>query len=494
MAYKTIMLKIYKPTKAKRNIMDGAISSYAQALEFLLNRYRDDIIALAALKQPATRTSILSLLEKEVLKELNTFDAEPFKDSIKMEFAIIVANYLAQRRTKASVRFPTVLPPSIYANASGKSRHGKSVDCPHPLYFGRYATNRDYCLLYDENTKRFYAQLYLLNLKNRLVPEKEQGRLQLNYITSGFPAAEHHERTRRFIMVPLAFGKHQLRDLNRLLEYPKNLKTARLKKIGGDYFLLVNIICDSPKTLSTDTFMGIARSAGGGLHYTVCDSNDTILESGYIAKPLDSSQKLYLLAKSVTSICQRFHPQMIVENNGGKNDRLMYKKSDLQTPLTTTEYKKLVKILSYKLPNQGLPSPIEISANRLFITCPVCTTVSQESRVSGSLFICLCCGHAFDAEALGSLALIKKMKSYHSNQVPVILNRYPGKKVFTNRILDFECALPDNSADNTPMFYELNLLVHRTLNEKLSKQKYAMIKKLKSVPNITEAVRIVEKN
>lgn len=421
-AYKTLMLKIYKPTKSKRELMNSAIIRYSWALQFLLDRYRKNILTIASSEQQVKRSMLLKLIDKDDLKKLNEFDVEPFKDSLKMEFAAMAANFIAQRRRSPAVRYPevalNVLDPQDAATISDLRAH--------PVYFGRYAINRDYCLMYDRSTGRFYAKLYLLNAKNKLIGGKDQGRLQLQYIFDGMPNVTWGIEAKRFIIVPLAFGRHQLQDMNRLLENPALAHTARLKKIKGEYYLLVNIECDAPQKEKTVTTLGIVRSASGGLHYTVCDKSENVIDSGTIKKPATECQKLYLLAKSILKVCRRYHPQVVVEGSGGKNDKLLLTKIPGVKPLTTTEYMRFVKILSYKLPIEGLPPPIELSANRLFNSCPVCSLTSQKNRITPRLFICIECGHASAVESVGSLSLIHKLQKYRSNL------KYQGKYIAKN--------------------------------------------------------------
>ena len=75
----------------------------------------------------------------------------------------------------------------------------------------------------------------------------------------------------------------------------------------------------------------------------------------------------------------------------------------------------------------------------------------------------------------------------------MVLTRSRDKIIFTNRILGFEFSLPTNSQSFEPLYYEINRMVHAPFKEKIDSPKYAIIKKLKSAPNIAEAIRIMEK-
>lgn len=484
MTYKTLMLKIYKPSKKKREIMLSAAERYAKALQQLLDHYREKIDALAGLDGNITRTMLLNMIEKEILKELNLLEVQPFKDSLKIEFAALAMNYIVQHRKSARARYPRVYNPTGNGTPEGNGLH--------PLYFGRYDTGRDFCLLTDRSTGRFYAKLYLLNAKNKMNDNSGQGRLQLRYISSGPEEYLRPTESRRFLILPLAFGKHQLRDLNRVLQNPKLVRTARLKIIGNDYYLLVNVACEPAKQENITNLMGISRCTDGGLHYTVCDNGGRQLESGLIPAEPPECQKPYLFAKKIVGVCRKYLPQVILEANGGKNDKLLLRNVGGTTPLTNSEYSRLVKILAYKLSELGLATPVLLSANRLFTTCPECQITNQKSRISSGLFVCVECGYASEVNALGSLNLIRRLKSYQNDCVPFELTRNEDTLVFQNRILGFECPLTTNTENYDEFFHELSLYLSRPTSDKVDCVKYAIIKKLRAADRLTAAIRIIE--
>lgn len=241
MTFKTLVLQIYKPTRQKKELMDTALLRYSQAFQFLMDRYRKELEELAESKSAITQRILFNLIDKETAKKLNDYDVQPFKDSLKIEFAAVSASYIAQKRKNPSARYPLLflddtrfaseiadcirqfdgvrIPPQIFAYRCSKliSQKGNL----RSLYFGRYAMNRNYCLLYDEFKDRFYAKLYLLNRKESIPVGNWASGLCLKYVWAGMPPLIPKPGRRSYIVVPLAFGKRQYADLKKTLGKPR---------------------------------------------------------------------------------------------------------------------------------------------------------------------------------------------------------------------------------------------------------------------------------
>lgn len=430
MLFKTITLKLYKPTAKKRKTLDEAMKNYTQALQWLLSSHKEELLSFAKQKKLLSKGSILSLIDKEVTKSLNDFNVEPFKDSIKMEFASIVSGYLAQSRS-IDAGFPNVTVISedydyemqlLIDKADNQQISKKDfekatsmlishAERTHHLYFGRYSMTRDFCLLYDETADRFFAKLYLLNKNNRLESEKDAGCRELHYVANGMPLVKYSKQKKRYLIFPLAFGERQLLELKRAIINPSIIHTARVCKKKGEYFLLINIECDQPSQINVKTNMGIARSEKG-LHYTIPDN-----ESGRIKIDYDKENRIYLIASKIIRKALKYKSQVILEANGGKNDAVM--KEKVPAPFSTTDYAKLSKVLSYKLPEVGLPSPIQVSANGLYNVCPKCGCRTKKNRLSSHIFACIECGYAGLIENIGSSGLAVRLDKYKSDKVPI---------------------------------------------------------------------------
>lgn len=504
MIFKTLTLEIYSPSRRKREIIDTSMQNYSKALEWLFEYYKEDIEKAAASEHVAKRSELLSILGKDALKELNKFDIQPFKDSIKMEFASIASAYIAQMK-KGKAGYPCVtLSNEHYKNGmkslidgytdgsiskkqfeKGSANLIAHAGRLHMLYFGRYSKNRDYCLLYDSVSDRFFAKLYMLNYSNRIKGSCGLNGKILKYIAPGLPMAEPENDDRRYLVLPLAFGKYQKEQLMRSLVNPTILHTARLVKRGDRYFLLLNIECDQGQNIKPVTTIGVARSING-LRYTIHGK-----ASGQIDITNPCKSELYSSSAKIVKIAVKNRCQVVLESNGGKNDALTIFK---EVPaLSISQYSRLAKILSYKLPEAGLPAPVEVSANGLYNTCPLCGCNTSKNRISKDIFACVECGYACPAETIGSMGLAARLDKYKKDKIPIYYKSIDNKVLFFNKTLDFECQIDVNGNDFTQLYYQLSLLARSNLNSG-AKRKYSMLKKLREASDVGDAIRLVPKS
>lgn len=400
------MLQIYKPSRAKKAILDQALLNYAKALQFLLDKFHDVLADLTISKDRVSRRMLLALIDKETAKKLNDYHVQPFKDSLKIDFAQTAATYIAQKRKNPNTGYPSLALASLSEL--------------HSLYFGRYAFNRDYCLLYDEHSRRFYAKLYLLNqAQSRRDQEAAPGRLRLRYVGPEFSPMLNQPGKKRYLVVPLAMGLKQYNDLQKALDNPSLLSTARISKKDNQYYLMVAIKCATEPPLESKTTMGVARNAEGGLHYTIYASTGEILDDGSLHSDV-ANQKLFILAGRIVKIAAKYQAKVILEANGGKSDKVLTHSDGTRAPLAPYQYKKLVDILAYKLPENRLPSPVKVSANALYWTCPQCGNRTQRNCLSREIFACIECGFASALENVGSTNLARRLEKYAADKVSII--------------------------------------------------------------------------
>jgi putative transposase len=511
MAYKTLMLQLYRPSRRKCTWMDRALLRYSRALQMLLTRFEYQIDTLAESGAKISQRKLLALIDKKTGKDLNEFHVQPFKDSLKIEFASLAASYIEQKRKNPRARYPLAyLDPADYRAAVSRcierfekeetSRGKFKSDCSkvieragrlRSLYFGRYAVNRDYCLLYDKFKDRFYAKLYLLNSLDGYFSKTVTSSLSLRYVAKGMPAVSNQAGKKRYVIVPLAFGKRQYEDLKKALENPGLLHTARLTKKKGRYYLMVNMQCEPAPLLSTTSTMGVSRSPFGGLNYTVFDRGGKFLKHGRIAEQAAPNQILYSLCNRIVKTAWENRSQVILEANGGKNDQMPLQDDRC---LSNGQYAALTGILKYKLPEKRLPPPVEVSANGLFFTCPRCANRTFRNRISSELFACIECGYASEAEWIGSENLAGRLIKYQRDKVPLTVTKQKDSLLFYNRTLGFECTLPQNVTDYQPMYDELSRYL-RDLGGAFQNdpKKYAVWKKLCRSPDLRAAVRLILK-
>lgn len=511
MTYKTLTLQLYRPGTRKRALMDQAFLHYSQALQFLTDRCREEIVRLALSGGRVTRLQLVGLVDKKMSEELNRFSVQPFKDSLKIEFASLAAAYIGQKRLSGSVGYPfTFLDVPRYESAvadcisrfdGGRLSSGNfRKECsrlishagkPHSIYFGRYSLDRDFCLLYDEVKDRFYTKLYLLNSEEGYGSGEPDGSSRLRYVAEGLPPAVNKGGKKRYIIVPLAFGREQHAALKGALEHPGLLHTARLVKRGGEYYLMVNMACSPGPELETATTMGVARNPSGGLDYAVCDRVGAVLNRGRVSAQGRGSQALYSLAKKIAGLALENRSQVVLEANGGKNDRAPAPDCG-SARLSCGQYAQLDRILRYKLPEKGLPPPAEVSPNNLFLTCPDCQNRTSRNKITEELFVCVECGYASESEWIGCENLARRLIKYRRDKVPITVSRREESLLFCNSSLKFEYALPQDAGDYQPMYEALSRYTLSFDGKYQSDPKqYAVWRKLRQSPDIKEAVRLV---
>jgi len=542
MAMRTITLKLHKPGKRKREIIDEAIYNYSMAYQYLLDKAKEDIDKIQSQyrdgKGRYRSAQISKWIDKDMAKELNKFGIEPFKDSLVIDFGMTVAGYLALKEVRSKTGFPVAyISPErwirdydenfseLVDGAISEStfernitKLAKKTSALKPILFCRYDTKRNYCLLYDEKKDRYYAKLYLLNAKSekRQVIECRKD-YRLRYIHKDGGELEASGRRERFILVPLSFGKWQEAFLKKALEDPTILKTARLAKRGDEYFLSLNINIEDKEPIKTENYLGISRGIKNYLNITVVNREGVILDkssigctatdlktqcfndSKQVSTGIMSRNDLHKLANMVVQKAVDSKAQVIVESFVDKGDRLQWKGENDQVyfpALSCYMYNSLVEILDYKLTGSGLPPPVKVSPVGIFYTCPSCNFHSKDNRFSHDMLICIACGTASYIEEAGSLNLSKKLIQYKKDLLKIKVKRTSDGIEFINEDLGLK-FIPSGEKDFLQEFRdEINRISEslKTGNtnskDKSFKKRYSLIKKLEECENFSDIIEL----
>lgn len=506
--YKTLSLEIREPGRRKRELMDTALLSYTRALEQLLRQCREPVQALARGGRRVTRAQVQALADKDMLRALNIYGVQPFKDSLKQDFATILLSFAARwQKSGGQAGYPCVRLEPEEADAriraltdaydagmlSAAEMRGRLAVVlahsgrVHPLYFGRYAAARDYCLLYDPGTGRFFAKLHLLNAKSRL-PPAPFGR-ELRVVAPGLPSAQATDGPRRFIVVPLSFGKAQQEVLRQALDHPQILRTARLVRHGDAYRLVLSVEVSCNACVVPQATMGVARAAAA-LACTVCGRDGAVQENAMLSAR--GGQMLFCMAKEITARALEARAQVVLEANGGRGDGFLLRDGGRFQPevFPAGQYMRLEHILRYKLVEAGLPPPVCVSGSGLNITCPRCGAVTRKNRLSPQMFACVACGYAAPFPFVGSRNLAVRLQKYAGNKVPVYVREENGMRHYFNDALGFSCTVPAEDGE-TVVFYELSLMAKGRQEDWCEGKKYAMLCKLRAAEDIRNAVRWV---
>ncbi len=422
---KTITLKLYRPSKIKQEILDEAILNYNQAYYHLLNRAQFDLerIKKDFINKNGTYlgAAISKWVDKDLNKELNQYHVQPFKDALKLDLGMTLAGYFNISLFNSNVAFPA-------------SNHTESNGKPRPIYFCRYDSKRNYCLLYDQVKDKYYVKLYLMNYSHaRLAAERTDSKLQ--YIHKDNKLLEREREKETFLILPLSFGKYQEHFLKQAKSEPDIIKTAKLFKKDKEYYLAISIDTAAKELLAIDTFLGVSRGLKNKLSYTVVDKGGFCLTAGAVVER-DIPNELHIAANHIVNIAKKYKAQVILQNLSHGDSIVWSEENNVSAPAYQYGlYHKLKVILDYKLKEQGLPTPIKVSSVDLFQRCPECGMSSRQNRFSKERFLCTRCGFTMELDALGSRNLSRKLIHYQKSKIKIKVCETAEGILFINKLI-----------------------------------------------------------
>jgi putative transposase len=503
---RTINLKLHKPSSIKKKIIDEALINYNAAYRYLLLKAHNEIDCITDSCRDAygkyRALSIARWVDKDTRKELSKFGIEPFKDSLELDFGMTLAGYLNYKENGHSIKYP------LSNEFLHEMKNGEN-QALRPLYFCRYSTNRDYCLLYDSENGKYYAKLYLMNNKNKnkIMMKPSQGR-RTEYISKSSKVLETSSSRVRFILIPLSFGKWQEEYLKIGLENPGIFKTARLQKKGSDYFLTVNLDMAEPVEINQASFMGVSRGFKKPLNFSVSDKDGNFLKSAVIELPGIMKNirnnfpmgSLHKIANSIVNEAVRNRALVVVEQLVNKGDRLQWENEEGKKfipVLGCREYNLIVKLLEYKLPAQGLPAPVKVSSTEIFYTCPQCGMNTNRNRSSHDMFICTACGKTVEIEILGSINLSRRLADNKNKLIIIKAEKTDTGIKLINSELGLACNVESPLDITEILTIEISRLIknfysnikEESVNKSFNK-KISLIKKLQQCDDIIKMVEI----
>jgi putative transposase len=506
---RTIILKLHKPSTLKKRILDEAILKYNRAYQFLLNEaYEniDDIINKYRDSKGLYKANTLSKwIGRQLAEDLNSFEVQPFKDSLKLDFGMTLAGYFKLKEVKPVVNFPKINETPFVENELSEQIDTEEL---RPVYFCRYDTKRSYCLLYDRLKDRYYAKLYLMNQANAKsgnIRDNDTGRLRYLYKDNSIFESVKAKET--YIIVPLTFGKYQETYLKEALDHPKMLRTAKLYKKGGDYYLAVSIDLEDAKKIKPETYLGVSRGLKNKLYYCVTDLKGQILDHSSVLDPSFQKNKdaipineLHIAANNIVSLALKFKSQVVMENLVNKGDKISWTDAAGNHDFPAykcRDYNQVVKLLEYKLPEKGLPLPVKVSSVDIFYSCPSCGSHTRRSRFTKDLFLCTKCGTPMDIEKLGSLNLARKLIKYNSYKIKIKVVKLPGGNKFTNPLIGLDYYIPYNENQLERLEEEIQRLViglrnsMQDMNENERSKKESILKKFDNSKDLIEMFEFI---
>ncbi len=444
---RTILLKLYKPSKSKVKIIDEAMINYNKAYRYLLEKAYENVEEISQNykdnKGRYRASNISKWIDSDLSRELNKFDVQPFKDALKLEIGMNLASFLSLRSMQTKCR-PKDSRPDIPDNLELQNLR--------PIYFCRYDTCRSYCLLYDRETDRYFVKLYLLNSHNaKGVGSTGLRHCHLQYIFSKGGFLEDSRKKETFIIVPLSFGKYQEQFLRKAISDPGIIRTAKLIFKKGCYYMAVSIDNGMETSIKTETYMGISRGINNALNYTIMDLEGVVVKQGHIVKdglktPIPSN-KLHMAANSLLDLACRYKSQVLVQNLYERGDGLGRQDGiqAIQPVYKFRDYIHLSQVLEYKLPQKGLPVPVKVSSTDIFHTCHKCGCSARRNRLTPDIFICTQCGAAIDIDRLGSINLAGKLIKYRGSTLKIKTERAAEGIWFSNELINLKCYIKNDN-------------------------------------------------
>ncbi len=458
MGLRTLNLKLHNPSKIKRSIIDTALINYNNAFNYLLQKAHTDIERIESeyktQKGNYSAIGISKWVNKELSDNINSFDVQPFKDSIKLDFGMLLSSWFAQRKNNPYIPFPGF-------NSEEETTNSKL----RPIYFCRYDTRRSFCLLYDRDNNKFFAKIYIMNCKNGKIRENNSTSRELFYIAEKQEIAKSLKKE-TFIIVPLSFGKWQENMLQKAIENPQILRTARLLKKNNCYFLSLCIDLPEAKCVGVNSYMGISRGIDKAINYTVIDLQGAIKENGVvdtdkIKNNPNTKHDIFILANKIVNIALKNKSHVILQNLIGKGDKLSwYGQDNTIKPIFGCKlYNELARILEYKLPEKGLPVPARVSSVDIFSRCCLCGSNSKKNRFSKDMFICTSCGVSYKLDTLGSINLARKLINYENSKLKIKARRTYEGMYLQNELIGLDLFIAKNDDLYDKIKEELNAIL-----------------------------------
>lgn len=417
MSYRTVSIKLARPTAVKKQALDQAMARYTRAFQALLAACRPRCQQLASRGEAPGA----GLCGREQLALADAFDAQPFKDALQRDVQGLLRSYLGRRKAGYSASYPLCRAEdgdlnrilSCWNNFSCSEIYTNldKYDTLRPVSFCRYAPGRDYSVLRGETGERYYGKVYLFNRQQALPAQPAED--VLRDIVTGQLLRDRHKR-RRYLLLPLEPGDWQrqmLRQVEQGLAAPKG---GWLRKEGKDYFLCMRLFYQDPAPCQPACFLGVARWEKG-LCLCAWDGKSEKRQYRQLALPAGPKGQGQLcgLANQIAAWADRLSAQMVLENLGRRTD-------GLEDPaLSAGEYRRLAALLCQRAQRAGLPEPVRVSPGGLERRCPACGQAHRGSGPQGQLFLCAACGHSQPEDQARAAALAGALVRYGRSRLRV---------------------------------------------------------------------------
>lgn len=466
-SFHTIVVRLDRPSRRKQSLLDDCFQSYARGFQALLDIKEPEIKQLVVSCQCPTLQALHKLFTPADRACLKAYGLEPFTDSLFQDIAMMWESHLALRQNRQRASYPLIhlspqswqekaigliaslsaSPPAQLNQLSLASppatgfraaawpsgypldvlaqklrRSCEAINRIKSIYFGRHAANRDFCLLYQPATGRFYAKLYLLNRQRAKVWQSQSGTgtassSPLYHMTKDHDMLALPKSGDRFVVFPLNMGANQRESLLAAWADPTLLRTARLCRTGRETDLHIQMRrVDPGESFGAPLhWIGLVRSSEAAVALSLCRKDGSVIRQELL--DLEPAQ----LVLAVRRLARQTHAQVILPELTHHGDSLYQMSEDGQTVaarIGKPAWLELVEKLKSALAKSGLTQPILVSPYHLYQTCPRCGNNRKANRALQTLLVCNHCGFSQEVSIAASFNLVAKFLSYRQDSPP----------------------------------------------------------------------------
>lgn len=454
MQYRTVSFQLLSPSAHKRGILDSAFDRYARAFQVLLQEWqKKDLSGISG------KAGLLKTMDKGMLAPLKPYGVEPFMDALKLDAAMTLSTYLGRKKAGLPRSFP------VSRIGEEELRQGVSAaktereldwlydkfEKERPVFFCRYANHRDYSLLLDRDTGRYYAKLYLFNLQQAAPPLGEEHQHGNFVCVGGGEPPAREKRKRRYALFPLCVGEHQADALRSIEDGSVHPKSAQLIRKGKKYFLQVRLARENVRPRRHTYYLGVSRGLSSELSWSICDKDGGERFSGLLDSGEEQGKnRLHRLANEVLSLAELHNCSVIMENLHGRGDRL--ETADALPPLLASDYRQVAALVQDKGARSGIGCVL-VSPSAIFYRCGRCGGYRKKNRMGGELFLCVSCGASDRIEHLGAENLARALVDYNNTKILVECHADAEQVTFTCPLLMMSFTCPKDRYANE-RFYD----------------------------------------
>ncbi len=438
-SFHTLKIGLERPSRRKQALLDDCFRAYAEGFQALLDQKRLAIADLAAQKVCPPLSGLLRLFTPADRACLKLLGLEPLADSLIQDLAMMLRSHLSLCQHGQRSRYPlirtspeqwqqeaivrldawTMQPPAARTSlATDLHRTAEAIGRIKSIYLGRHSEKRDFCLLYQPATGRFYAKIFLMNRQRAKAWQSQQSvsghraspdpLYHLNEAHSLLPLPTEKDR---YLVFPLAMGQAQHTLLLAAWSDPSSLRSARLcrTRSGTDLHIHLRRPSAGADFGAPLHWIGLVRSSQASCALSICRQDGSLVRQELLDLAPDQ------VVATVRKLARQTHAQVIVPELAHHWDGLYREVAD-QVPVAAKLARKtwldLVEKLKTSLSRAGLPLPVLISPYHIYQTCPKCQSKRKDNRSLPMLLVCTSCGFSQDISLAASHNLVAKYLSY----------------------------------------------------------------------------------